>query len=113
VRQKRLAYPDTLSLQELVVLLFDTGRVDENDGLGSSLRNVFVLQLLTVAEAIDLIEMSAAFERLCVTVGRSDDSEPSSGNVSESAVEAVEISSVGEEDAEGNFFLFRALKVFW
>jgi hypothetical protein len=94
-----------------VVLLFDAGGVNEDDRLCSSLRDVLVLELLAVAETVHLVKVATALERLGVAVGRSHDAKASASDVSESAVEAVEVSSVGEEDAEGNFFLFGALEV--
>jgi hypothetical protein len=106
------SYPDTLSLQEIVMFLGDMRRVHEDHSLGTTLGNVLVLKLLTVAETEHLIEMSPAFERLGVAVGRSDDSEPTTSDVSESAVEPVEVSSVREEDSEGNLLLVGAIKLF-
>jgi hypothetical protein len=95
------------------MLLRHVWRVDKNHGLGASLRDVLVLQLLAIAEAVDFIEMSAALERLRVAVRRSDNSETTTSDVSESAVEAIEVSSVREENSEWDFLLVGTIELFW
>lgn len=96
-----------------MVLPLHVGRVDKNNGFGTSLWDVFVLQLLTVTETIHFIKMSAAFERFSIAVGRCDNSEATTSNISKSAMETIEISSMREENSKWNFLLVGAIKVFW
>ncbi|KAI6776719.1 hypothetical protein HG530_000664 [Fusarium avenaceum] len=81
------------SLTGTVLLL----RVQQNDTLGATLRDVLVLALLCASKTIVLVEETTGIDTVSLLVTRLDNSDTATGNILESEVEAAGLGADDEE----------------
>lgn len=73
--------------------------IQENDTLGSTLRNVLVLALLGVGKVVVLIEHGASVDAVGLLVTALHDTDTSAGDVSEAEMESAELGADHKEHA--------------
>jgi hypothetical protein len=74
--------------------------VGQNGTLGSTLRDILVLEVLGRRQGIVLVEQGSDVAVVVLLASRSDDSDTTSGDVSESDVESTEVGADDKEHAE-------------
>mmetsp|Transcript_29655 Transcript_29655/g.61908 ORF Transcript_29655/g.61908 Transcript_29655/m.61908 type:complete len:204 (+) Transcript_29655:1230-1841(+) len=76
-----------------------THGINQHNRLRTTLGNIFILELLRIRQSVTFIVLMCRFQRKLLGGGGRDETHPSSSNVSESDVVAVESSSVREDDS--------------
>lgn len=81
-------------------------RVEENDTLGTALRNILVLALLGAGKTVVLIEQVACVDAVGLLAARLDDTDTATGDVLEAEVETARLGADNEEHAVQRALVF-------
>mmetsp|Transcript_12086 Transcript_12086/g.21826 ORF Transcript_12086/g.21826 Transcript_12086/m.21826 type:complete len:327 (+) Transcript_12086:1020-2000(+) len=88
-----------LSHHEIPPTTRHTYGINQHNRLRPTLGNILILELLRIRQSVTFIVLVCRFQRELLGGGGRDETHPSSSNISESNVVAVESSSVREDDS--------------